>query len=202
MKARDPLLGPPPSRDRWGAPGRAPPSPKRPRRKLAWLTYGHLAFGIAALIGWEHLDVFWPSWLWPDGVSVGGERRMAGLLTVGDPGRPASLTTSRALLSDWRAWIEEDLRPNSSECLALPQTARSKLQAGAEPRAGTAGMVQYWVRSEPAVGWVPPGVGKLAGYRSCKAPIPGKSSSLSPAAATYSSPTVLCARERAEARVG
>lgn len=145
MKNDDPLLGTPRRRDDL----RHIPEPGERRRrwpsKLAWVTYGHIAFGIAAIIGWEHLDVLWPRWIWPNGVQVGPEQHITGLLTVGDHGRPAMLTSSAGLLDDWRFWIRHDMRQESAACIGISAALRAKLLRGAMPRPGSAGLVQYWV---------------------------------------------------------
>ncbi len=145
MKGHDPLLGAPRERD---ALTQVQPPGQRRRRwpsKLAWATYGHIAFGIAAIIGWEHLDLLWPTAIWPDGMPVGAERRVSGLLRIGDRRRPAMLASSADLIEDWRTWVRGDVRQHTAECLAIPEPLRAKLLRGAKPRAGSAGFVQYWV---------------------------------------------------------
>jgi TonB family protein len=125
--------------------GNRPPDRSGWRNKVAWILHGHIAFAVAALIGWEHLDLLWPTWALPEGIPVGGERRMAGFLTVGDPGRPVRLASSTGLINDWRHWIIHDERRDSSECLVIPEATRKRLVEGAKPRLGSAGAVQYWV---------------------------------------------------------
>jgi len=100
MKPRDPLMGASPEERRDALADVAAPARRRGRRRWAWISYGHIAFAITVLIGWEHLDILWPRSLLPDGVPIGGERRMEGFLTLGDRGRPALLATSAQLLDD------------------------------------------------------------------------------------------------------
>lgn len=145
---RDPLLGPPPVSRRSGPLEVVPRDRGRWRNKARWISAAHFLFLIAALIGWEHLDIFWPRSIVPNGIALGAPKRMAGFLTVGDRGRPARLTTSAGLLADWHHWVEEDERQDSSRCIGLSDSARRKLIGGSRPRPGTAGLVQYWVEVE------------------------------------------------------
>lgn len=115
------------------------------RDKAAWLTYGHLAFAVVALIGWEHLDLIWPRALLPEGLSIGGEQRMSGLLMVGDRGQPARLASSADLMADWHHWVTYDERTDSSQCLTIAEKTRRQLVEGGTPSVGSAGTIQYWV---------------------------------------------------------
>ena len=148
MKGRDPLLGPVRSRDDTG-PGRQSHSRRRwSVRRAPWLTLFHIGPFAAVLIGWEHLDVLWPTSVFPDGLTLGASRRVAGLLTIGDPGRPARFETSADLSADWRHWVRDDERQDSSTCIAVPSALRRRLVAAGRPRLGAAGQVQYWVEMD------------------------------------------------------
>ena len=148
MKGRDPLLGPVRSRDDTG-PGRQSHSRRRwSVRRAPWLTLFHIGSFAAVLIGWEHLDVLWPTSVFPDGLTLGASRRVAGLLTIGDPGRPARFETSADLGADWRHWVRDDERQDSSTCIAVPSALRRRLVAAGRPRLGAAGQVQYWVEMD------------------------------------------------------
>jgi TonB family protein len=115
---------------------------------MGWILHGHLLFAIAALVGWEHLDLFWPRKVLPDGLPLGGARQSAGLLIVGDLGRPVRVAASPELIRDWRHWLQADERVDSSECLAVPEPLHRRLLAQAQPRAGSGGISYFWAEMD------------------------------------------------------
>ena len=165
MRARDPLLGPVRARDDARAPGSLRARPEWRDRKGLWFTLAHLASLVAVLIGWEHLDVVWPTSLLPDGLTLGASRRVAGLLTIGDPGRPARFETSGDLVDDWRQWIRDDRRQETSECLRVPDALRARLAAGRRPRPGDAGQLRYWVEMDASTRLGPAMCGQAGGLQ-------------------------------------
>lgn len=156
MKARDPLLGYTAGGGRDALTSLAPTRTSRWGRRLAWASYAHLALAVATIVGWEHLDVLWPTSIWPEGIGVGSQRPLVGILTVGDAGRPSKLTTSEGLLDDWRWWLQEDYRVDSGQCVAITEQLRGKLLSGVKPRPGSAGLVQYWVETSVSRRFGPP----------------------------------------------
>jgi TonB family protein len=106
----------------------------------------NLFVALATFIGWEHLDVIWPTQLLPEGIPIGADREMEGLLTLGDPGALPSLATPEGLRDDWRNWISLDQRQDSSKCLPIAKQLRDQLVANGRPRRDAGGAVQYWVK--------------------------------------------------------
>lgn len=147
-KPRDPLLGVPRPPGVDPLLGRAPPGRRRWRDRIGWILHGHLLFALAALIGWEHLDLFWPRQALPDGLPLGGERRSTGLLIVGDFGRPVRMTLSTELFADWRHWLHADERVESSECLVVPERLHRRLIAQGRSRPGSGGVSYFWVEMD------------------------------------------------------
>lgn len=145
-RGRDPLLGAPrpPSLD---TPPDGADTVRRPwRERFGWIASGHFLFAVATLIGWEHLDVLWPTTLLPDGIPIGDGREVEGLLTLGDPGRPPRLASAESLREDWRHWIRLNQRQDSSECLPVPPQIRDQLIERGTARRDAGGAVQYWVK--------------------------------------------------------
>ena len=143
---RDPLLGPPRPDGPDALLGGGGTARGRWRAKLGWIVNGHLLLGIATLIGWEHLDLLWPTSLLPDGIPVGESRAVEGLLTIGGPGRPPRLASPEALREDWRQWISLDQRRDSSECLPINEQVRNRLMENGIARPDAGGAVRYWVK--------------------------------------------------------
>ena len=140
-RGRDPLLGAPRPDGRDPLLGGSRTVPRRRLAKIGWI-----GLGLATLIGWEHLDVLWPTPLLPDGIPLGGDRQVEGLLTLGDPGRPPRLASPEALREDWRQWITLDQRQDSSECLLMAEQVRNRLIENGAARRDAGGAVQYWVK--------------------------------------------------------
>lgn len=132
---------------------------------MAWIIHGHLLVAVATLIGWEHLDVLWPTPILPQGFPVGSEQRTEGLLTLGDPGRPARMASPDSLVGDWHKWLKLDQRQDSAECLSIPKEVRDQLVRDGAKRPDAGGAVHYWVQVRTRRRFGPAQCGSEGGLR-------------------------------------
>lgn len=96
-----------------------------------WAPYLLLAFVLTgpalAYFGFEQI--------WPKGVRVGDERFRTGLIALDPSGRTPPLFTDRGSLEvDYRFWIQEDQRRDSSHCLNLPDALVARMRRSGHPR--------------------------------------------------------------------